>query len=49
MSYANAGAVPYVALVGENEMQQGVVSLKDMNSGEQMQLTIDEVIAKIKG
>jgi histidyl-tRNA synthetase len=35
--------------VGENEMQQGVVSLKDMNSGEQMQLTIDEVIAKIKG
>ncbi|MBQ5369980.1 MAG: hypothetical protein IIU50_00320, partial [Bacteroidaceae bacterium] len=41
--------VPYVALVGENEMQQGVVSLKDMNSGEQMQLTIDEVIAKIKG
>jgi histidyl-tRNA synthetase len=30
-------------------MQQGVVSLKDMNSGEQMQLTIDEVIAKIKG
>ena len=48
MSYANANAIPFVALVGENEMQQGVVSLKNMTTGEQQNLTIDEVIAAVR-
>ena len=47
MSYANAQAVPYVALVGENEMQSGTVSLKNMQTGEQQSLTVEEVIRAI--
>ena len=47
MSYANTLGVPYVALIGENEMQSGLVTLKDMQSGEQAQLTPDQIIEKI--
>ena len=47
MAYANAHHVPYVALVGESEMAEGRVALKDMNSGEQCSLTIDEVVARL--
>ena len=36
-----------VALVGESEMAEGRVALKDMNSGEQSSLTIDEVISRL--
>ncbi len=49
MSYANAQAVPYVALVGESEMQEGVIALKNMQSGEQHKFTIEQAIAYIKG
>ena len=49
MAYANALGIPFVAMVGETEMAEGRVSLKDMATGEQASLTIDEVIAKIKG
>lgn len=48
MGYANALAIPYVALVGENEMNQGIISLKNMETGEQQNLTIDETIALLK-
>ena len=42
MSYANAKAVPFVAIVGENEMQEGKVTLKNMATGEQALITPDE-------
>jgi histidyl-tRNA synthetase len=45
MSYADAGNIPFVALVGEDEMTQGKVTLKNMQSGEQYLLTPDELIA----
>jgi len=35
MSYANARQIPYVVLSGESEMEQGKVTLKNMNTGEQ--------------
>lgn len=47
MNYANAKGIPFVAMVGETEMQEGKISLKDMNTGEQVQCTLDEVIARI--
>ena len=47
MSYANTTGVPYVALVGENEMNSDVVTLKDMATGQQTQVTVDELIAKL--
>ena len=49
MSYANARAIPFVALVGEDEIKTGTVSLKNMITGEQKRLTPAEVIAEIKG
>ena len=48
MSYANARAVPFVAIVGEDEMNEGKVTLKNMVTGEQSLLTPDEMINIIK-
>ena len=48
MSYANSKNVAYVAMVGETEMTDGTIALKCMESGEQVTLTIDEVISKLK-
>ena len=48
MSYANANNIPFVALVGESEMQQGKISLKNMESGEQFSLDIDEAVKQIQ-
>ncbi|MCI7274314.1 histidine--tRNA ligase [bacterium] len=47
MAYANAHHVPFVALVGEQEMAEGKVALKDMNTGEQTSLTLKELIGRI--
>ena len=43
MSYANAKQVPYVAIVGETEMAEGKVTLKNMLTGEQQKLTSEEL------
>ena len=48
MSYANANGVPYVALVGENEINEGKVTLKNMETGEQRLVAPDELIAELK-
>ena len=48
MSYANAKAIPFVAIAGENEMQEGKLTLKNMTTGEQHLVTPDELIATVK-
>lgn len=48
MSYANDKNVAYVAMLGETEMANGTIALKCMETGEQENLTIDEVISKLK-
>ena len=48
MSYANAKNIPFVVLAGENEIEQGKVTLKNMESGEQQLVSADELIAVIK-
>ncbi len=48
MSYANSLAIPFVALAGENEMRENKVTLKNMQTGEQQLVTVDELIATIK-
>ena len=45
MSYANAKQIPYVVLAGESEMNEGQVTLKNMQTGEQLLLTSDELLA----
>ena len=48
MSYANAKQIPFVALAGENEIAQGKVTLKNMETGEQSLVNADELIEKIR-
>ena len=48
MSYANDKNVAYVAMVGETEMANGTIALKCMETGKQENLTISEVISKLK-
>ena len=44
MSYANVKNIPFVAIVGENEMNEGKAMLKNMESGEQQMVTAEELI-----
>lgn len=48
MSYADSNKIPYVAMVGEEEMNEGKISLKNMQTGEQQKLTLEECIAFIQ-
>ena len=48
MSYANAKAVPFVAIVGEDEMKAGKVTLKNMATGEQQLVTPEEMVNILK-
>ena len=48
MSYANAHQVPFVALVGETELANGTVSLKNMATGEQREVTVEELVEAVK-
>lgn len=48
MSYANAKAIPFVALAGETEMEEGKITLKNMTTGEQSLVTPDELLKTIK-
>lgn len=44
MGYADAKNIPYVAIIGETEMTEHKVMLKDMESGEQKLCTVEEMI-----
>ena len=48
MSYANAKAIPFVALAGETEMAEGKITLKNMTTGEQSLVTPDKLLKTIK-
>ena len=48
MGYANDNKIPYVAIVGETELANNTITVKCMATGEQQQLTIDEMIEKVK-
>lgn len=47
MAYANAKQIPYVALAGENEIKEGKITLKNMETGEQQVLTPEELIKQL--
>ena len=49
MSYANSKSIPFVAIAGETEMNEGKVTLKNMTTGEQALVTADELISAVKG
>nr|WP_199076860.1 histidine--tRNA ligase [Pedobacter sp. ASV19] len=49
MSYADAKNIPFVILIGSDEMQSGALTLKDMHSGEQYKHTLEDIISRLKG
>ena len=48
MNYADKIGVPYVVFLGEDEIAEGVLSVKDMRSGEQLKLSVSETAALIR-
>lgn len=48
MAYANALAIPFVAIIGETELAENKVTLKDMTSGEQETLDIEGLVNRLK-
>ena len=47
-NYANRNNIPYVIVIGEDEIANNVVSLKNMESGEQVSVSLDEAIGVLK-
>lgn len=47
MGYANSHSIPYVAIIGETEMNDNTITLKNMNTGEQKSVDINELITCI--
>ncbi len=47
LGYADDKKIPFALLIGEDEMKQGIYSLKDMKTGEQYKATIDEIMNKL--
>ncbi len=48
MGYADSAMIPYVAIIGESELEEGMVNLKDMGAGTQEKLTPEDLIEKLK-
>lgn len=47
MNYANMRDIPFVALIGEQEIKDGVLTLKEMETGKQERLTPDELVDRL--
>jgi histidyl-tRNA synthetase len=47
LTYGNKLGIPYIIMIGEEEMESNILSLKDMVSGEQLKLSIEEIINKV--
>ena len=48
MNYADKRGVEFVVLVGEDEMNSGNITVKDMQLGNQQEISVSEFIAKLK-
>ena len=48
MAYANSKNVPFVAIAGESEIEQGKFTLKNMATGEQSLVNVEELIEAVK-
>ncbi len=49
LDYANARSIPYVVLIGSEEVQTGQLSVKNMVTGEQQKLSAEAVLLLVKG
>jgi histidyl-tRNA synthetase len=49
LDYANRKEIPFVVVVGTDEMKDGMLTVKDMDKGEQVKLSVEELLFKLKG
>jgi histidyl-tRNA synthetase len=47
MKYANDKKIPFVIVIGDEEMQTGLLSFKNMETGEQQKLTIEQILTQL--
>ncbi|MBO7306809.1 MAG: histidine--tRNA ligase [Alistipes sp.] len=47
MEYANRRGIPYVVIIGSDELERKVATLKDMRSGEQREVSFEELVAAL--
>ena len=47
MAYADAMRIPFVAIIGETELESGTVTLKDMEAGNQETVALDDLVARL--
>ena len=47
-AYADKKRIPFVVLIGENEMKSSMISVRDMKSGDQVSMDLEELIQKVK-
>jgi histidyl-tRNA synthetase len=47
MEYANRRQIPYVVIIGSQELDEGVATVKNMRSGEQQQVSFEKVAAVV--
>lgn len=47
MAYADAMRIPFVAIIGETELESGTVTLKDMEAGNQEAVALDDLVARL--
>jgi histidyl-tRNA synthetase len=47
MNYANRKGVKYVAIIGENEMNNGMIALKNMETGDQQLITLANLVSHL--
>ena len=48
IGYADKLGIPYVIFLGEDEIRDNVLAVKDMETGEQVKVSLDEAIARIR-
>lgn len=48
LSYADSKKIPYAAMIGSDEMKSGVITLKDLVTGQQSSVTMDELLHVLK-
>ena len=48
LEYADRRSIPYVAIIGSEELAEGVVTVKNMRSGEQSRVAAGELVEHVK-
>ena len=48
MEYANRRGIPYVVIIGSNELEQGIATVKNMRSGEQSEVAFADIVAALQ-